>query len=106
MEVIMKRSLLAALLLGLVVVVVSSPAALAQNCNSAPNTGYNAAGARIYAQWCSACGGRPTGNFSCDPGSHWGGRGAVNPGSQPSYDNSAANAAAAEAATEAERQRQ
>src|SRR5208282_6466475 len=75
-------------------------AALAQNCNSAPNTGYNAAGAQIYAQWCSLCGGRPTGNFRCDPGSHWGRREAVNPHSEPSDDGAAAAAAA-----EAERQR-
>src|SRR5271157_3080694 len=98
----MKRRLLQAVLLGLAVVALSSPAASAQNCNRAPNTGYSAAGARTYAQWCSACGGTPTGNFKCDPGSHWGRR---ESGSDQPSDNSAAIAAAA-AAAEAERRQQ
>jgi hypothetical protein len=91
MEVIMKRSLLVVLLLGLAAVAASAPVVSAQNCNSAPRTSYNAAGAQIYAQWCSLCGGIPTGNFSCNPGTHWG----------RLDDNSGAAAAA-----EAERQRQ
>jgi len=101
---IMRRSLLAAPLLGLAVLVMSCPAALAQNCNSAPNTGYNAAGAQTYAKWCSICGGTPTGNFSCKPGPNWG-RGPAN-NSQPSADVNAANAAAATAAAEAEAERE
>ncbi len=74
--------------------------ALAQNCNSAPNTGYSAAGAQAYARWCSECGGTPTGNFSCNQGSHWGRRDSGSTSSS-SYDSGAAAAAA-----EAERQRQ
>lgn len=81
-----------------------SSIARAQNCNRAPSTGYSAAGARAYAQWCSECGGIPTGNFSCNPGTHWGRRDAdVN---QPA-DNSAAEAEAErERQAEAERKRQ
>jgi hypothetical protein len=91
----MKRSLLVALLLGLAAVVVSSPVAAAQNCNSAPSTSYSASGAQAYANWCSACGGTPTGNFSCNPGSHWGRR--------ASSDNNSSDNSAAEAAAERQR---
>jgi len=86
-----------AVLLGLAVMALSSPAASAQNCNSAP-TGYGGAWWRSYSAWCSACGGTPNpAKTSCTPGPNWGRRG----GNQ-APDNSAAEAAAANAAAEAE----
>ena len=96
----MKGHLFVAVLLGLAVVVISSPALLAQDCNHAPNS-WGGANAKAYGEWCGACGGTfsmSNGNPSCTRGPNWGRR----PGStaQPS-DNSAAIAAA-----EAERQRQ
>jgi hypothetical protein len=92
------KKILVTILLSAIVLLLSTTA-LSQNCNSAPNTGYSAAGAQAYARWCSDCGGRPTGNFSCNQGSHWGRRDSG--GSSSSYDSGAAAAAA-----EAERQRQ
>lgn len=103
LEAIMKKALLVASYFFLAAVV-GSPAALAQNCSSAPR-GFGAAWWRSYSAWCSACGGTPnSSNMSCRPGPNWG-RPAVN---QP-YDDSAAIAAAqaqAQAAAEAERERQ
>ncbi len=89
------KNVLSTIILSAFVLSLSS-AAQAQNCNSAPSTRSSAAGAQAYARWCSDCGGIPTGNFSCNPGSHWGRRDSG--GNQPP-DNSAAEA-------EAERQRQ
>src|SRR5208282_5391935 len=93
----MKTQLLVAVLLALAAMTLSSPAASAQNCNSAP-TGYGGAWWRSYSAWCSACGGTPNpAKTSCTPGPNWGRRG----GNQ-APDNSAAEAAAANAAAEAE----
>ena len=89
----MKRSLLAALLLGLAVVILSSSIASAQG------SGTPTGGTQCYINGKYVFvphGGCPGG----------GGNPRANQPSQPSYDNSAANAAAAEAAAEAERQRQ
>ena len=91
----MKRSLLVALLLGLAAVVVSSPAAFAQNCGNPPSTsGSMGDWARAYARWCSCMGG----TFDADRGACVGaGRGG---------NGSSSSDANAAAAAEAERERQ
>jgi hypothetical protein len=102
MGAIMKRSLLISLVLGLAVVVVSSPVAFAQNCGNPPSTsGSMGAWAKAYATWCGCMHGK----FDANRGACVGAGGGGNPGaSQPSYDANAAAAAAA--AAEAERQRE
>lgn len=69
----MKQSQFVVFIILLAVVMISSPAAFAQNCSSPPNNGWGG-NYSSYASWCSACGGTPSnsGGVSCTPGPNWG----------------------------------
>lgn len=68
----MKKALVVSFFL-LAVLALSSPAAFAQNCSSAPNNGWGG-NYSSYADWCSRCGGSPSNSngVSCTPGPNWG----------------------------------
>ncbi len=72
----MKQVRFVVFLILLAVVMMSAPAAFAQNCSTPPNNGWGSNYAS-FATWCSQCNGTPSnvGGVSCNRGSNWGATG-------------------------------